>query len=253
MLLKDQAVCISAVDYSETSQIVTFFTKVNGKIGAIAKGSKRPKSASDGPLEILSSGQIVFSHPRDRKLATLTEFQQHTQPNFRTAGLYTINCASFAAELVNHTTDEYDPHPELFDSFLGFLQNAEDSRNNSHTLALLILFQLTLLKEVGLQPVLNRCANCKMRYEVPDTAVRYPVKKYKTYFSNSANGLICRDCESTFPDRIQITTKAANCLSNLKLIAEAKEKTLNEIEKILVRHFTATLHKTPRMAKYILK
>ena len=246
MLLKDQAVCISTADYSETSQIITFFTKVNGKIGAIAKGSKRPKSSFDGPLEILSFGQIVFSHPGDRKLATLTEFQQQTKPNFRTADLYTINCASFTAELVNHTTDKYDPHPKLFDSFLIFLQNVEDSSNNSHTLALLILFQLTLLKEIGLQPVLNRCANCKTRYTTRNT-------RYEIYFSNSANGLICRDCESTFPDRIQITIEAANCLSNLKLIAEAKGKTLNEIEKILVQHFTATLRKTPRMAKHILK
>ncbi|UCC23759.1 MAG: recombination protein O N-terminal domain-containing protein, partial [Planctomycetota bacterium] len=31
MLTKDLAICIRAVDYSETSQIVTFFTRANGK------------------------------------------------------------------------------------------------------------------------------------------------------------------------------------------------------------------------------
>ncbi|MFQ6036643.1 MAG: DNA repair protein RecO, partial [Sedimentisphaerales bacterium] len=56
MLIKDTAICIRAVDYSETSQIVTFFTRATGKIRAIAKGSKRPKSAFDGPIEILSFG-----------------------------------------------------------------------------------------------------------------------------------------------------------------------------------------------------
>ena len=35
MLTKDLAICIRTVDYSETSQIVTFFTKAHGKIGAI--------------------------------------------------------------------------------------------------------------------------------------------------------------------------------------------------------------------------
>ena len=61
MLTKDTAICIRAVDYSETSQILTFFSRDNGKFSAIAKGSKRPKSAFDGPIEIFAYGKIVFT------------------------------------------------------------------------------------------------------------------------------------------------------------------------------------------------
>ena len=100
-----------------------------------------------------------------------------------------------------------------------------------------------MLKEVGLQPILNACANCKTSFSVD-----WP----QCYFSNSANGLICRDCQSSFPDKIRLTKKAANCLANLKLIGDADEKTLNEIEKILISHFTDTLGRPPKMAKYIL-
>ncbi len=56
MLTKDFAICIRAADFSETSQIVTLFTRATGKIKAIAKGSKRPKSKFDGPIEIFSYG-----------------------------------------------------------------------------------------------------------------------------------------------------------------------------------------------------
>ena len=69
MLTKDHAICIRAVDYSETSQIVTLFTKQNGKIGAIAKGSKRPKSSFDGPIELFAYGRIIFTHSDDAILA----------------------------------------------------------------------------------------------------------------------------------------------------------------------------------------
>jgi recombinational DNA repair protein (RecF pathway) len=41
MLTRDRAVCIRTVDYSETSQILTLFGRLSGKIRAIAKGSKR--------------------------------------------------------------------------------------------------------------------------------------------------------------------------------------------------------------------
>ena len=46
MLKKDQAVCLRKADYSETSQVVTLFTRSHGKIPAMAKGAKRAKSST---------------------------------------------------------------------------------------------------------------------------------------------------------------------------------------------------------------
>ena len=256
MLTKDLAICIRAVDYSETSQVVTFLTRAAGKIGAIAKGSKRPKSAFDGPIEIFAHGQIVFSDSNKEKLATLTEFQQ--QPALRNlhGNLYVLHCCLLATELRNNLTHDYDPHPGLFDSFLEFLQNANEQtpRNNKQdVLTLLILFQLSLLKEVGLQPILNHCANCKTQYAGRSPAPsRVEGTQYETYFSSSANGLVCRDCEASFPDKIRLTRRAAAGLSNLKHLADSDTKTLNEIEKVLIHHFTELTGRPPKMAKHIL-
>ena len=246
MLTKDAAICIRAIDYSETSQIVTFFTKATGKIDAIAKGSKRPKSAFDGPIEIFSYGRIVFSGSNKEKLATLTEFEQ--QPTFSNLrnNLFALNCCLFGAELLNNMTDDYDPHTELFDGFMQFLQNTGSAKDKSEMLALLILFQLSLLKEVGLRPVLDNCVNCKTRYERRATSDGF-------YFSSSANGLICPDCEANFQDKMALTKNAAGCLADLKLLAGAQEKTLNEVEKILIYHFTGLLGHRPKMAKHIFK
>ncbi len=250
MMTKDLGICISAIDYSETSQIVTFFTKDTGKISAIAKGAKRPKSTFGGPIEILAYGDIIFTATGGEKLATLTEFEQ--KPGFTnlTKNLYALNCCLFAAELVTYLTDEYDPHPQLFDNFVQFLQNLCERRATSNErrniLALLILFQLSLLKEVGLQPVLSHCVNCKTKYEQRNTSD-------ELYFSSSANGLVCKDCEAGFLDKIRLSKNAADCFSDLKMIARADEKTLLEIEKVFVRHFTEILRRPPKMAKYIIK
>jgi len=257
MLTKDLAICIRAVDYSETSQVVTFFTRETGKIGAIAKGSKRPKSAFGGPIEMLSHGKIVFSDSSREKLATLTEFEPaHGEPGL--AGLqndlFALNCCYFAAELLNHLTDDYDPHPELFDSFLQFLQDVQENNNKPRILALSILFQLGLLKEVGLQPILDHCVNCKTRYERRAEPAPSGVEgSDEIYFSSLANGLVCRDCEPAFPDKIKLSRNAAACLTSLKQIPDAAEKTLREVEKILVRHFTELLGRPPKMAKHVLK
>jgi DNA repair protein RecO (recombination protein O) len=256
MLTKDTAICIRAIDYSETSQILTFFTKTTGKIDAIAKGSKRPKSSFDGTIEVFSYGKIVFSPAGDNKLSTLTEFLQQQTFSSLSANLFTFNRCLFAAELLSSLTDDYDPHPDLFDAFLQFLRNINEAQAKSHepqtTIALLILFQLSLLKEIGLQPVLSHCVNCKARYEARATNHQRPAASDGIYFSSSINGLVCKDCEPAFTEKIRLSSNAAKCLVNLKSIAQTDEKTLKEIEKILIYHFTELLRKPPKMAKYIL-
>lgn len=259
MLTSDIAICIRAVDFSETSQIVTLFTRANGKIQAIAKGSKRAKSAFDGAIEVFSYGKIVFADTKKEKLATLTEFEP--TPAFTLAGdnLFALNCCLFATELLNSLTDDNDPHPELFDSFLQFLKNTNEERRTKderrgprderrETLALLILFQLSLLKEAGLMPILNYCVNCKTKFENQASGFGNQL-----YFSSLANGLICKDCEASFPDKIRLSVNASRCLTNFKMLAESNKKSLNEIEKLLVHHFTGILGRPPKMARHILK
>jgi DNA repair protein RecO (recombination protein O) len=247
MLSKDEAVCLRAIDYSETSQIVTLFTRTTGKISAIAKGSKRQKSAFEGPIEILSWGQIVFTDADRDKLATLTEFQQ--QPEFARlrSNLFAMNCCLFAAELVNSLTHDHDVFPELYDSMIQFLQDVNDRQTDTparEILGLLIVFQLSLLKEIGLKPILNCCVNCKSSFNS---------KWREAHFSSSANGLICGDCEGAFSEKIKLSQKTAHCLANLQAITTTDDTTLHNIEQVLVGHFTEILRRKPKMAKQILR
>jgi len=245
MLTKDQAICLRAVDYSETSQIVTLFGRQSGKVRAIARGSKRPKSAFDGPIEPLSFGEIVFSGSHQDKLATLTEFQPQPVRGELRRNLAALQNALLAAELLDLLTEEYDPHVMLFDHFLRFLQDIEEGQagpDRRDFLIRLILFQFVLLHEVGLRPILSTCANCKRTFGADWREI---------YFSASANGLVCRDCEMSFPDKIRLSPKAAPCLADVKRLAQADSATLDEIEQVLVHHFTHILGRRPRMAEYV--
>ena len=241
MLAKDIAICIRTTDYSETSQVVTFFTRTAGKVDAIAKGSKRPKSSFGGPLEIFSYGQIMFTDSSRERLSTLTEFVQQKDFSSLAKNHFGLNCAYLAVELTDKLTTDYDPHPELFDSLVEFLQNLQNSKADADRLVLLILFQLSLLREAGLQPVLNICVNCKNEFNSDWAA---------GFFSSSANGLVCMDCEGNYPNKIKLSKDTAKVLSNLRLLPQAQEKTLREIEKVLIHHFTETIGRPPKMAKY---
>ena len=107
---KDEAVCIHCLDYSETSQILVLFCRQWGKISAIAKGSKRPKSAFGGAIDVFSHGRVVYSEHGEGKLANLMEFErQGGFPGLRRK-LISLNSALFGAELLNSLMTDNDRH-----------------------------------------------------------------------------------------------------------------------------------------------
>lgn len=245
-MVKDQAICIRAVDYSETSQVVTFFTRQSGKVGVMAKGSKRTPWRFGGPVEIFSFGSIGFSDSTREKLATLTEFEPQAgiiDSAVLAGDIFILHCCLLASELVNSLTKDYDPHPGLFDSLLRFLSEISHCQKG-RGLVPLINFELNLLREIGLYPVLDQCVNCKNSF-----SERWP----EVFFSINAKGLVCKDCQGPFPDKVAISKQAAKCLLDSKSLAEAPEKILREIEGFLINYLNEELGRPVKMAKYILK
>ncbi|MGA2093258.1 MAG: DNA repair protein RecO [Sedimentisphaerales bacterium] len=251
MLINDCAICVRAIDYSETSQVVTFFARQAGKVTLMAKGAKRTRSPFGGPIEIFSCGKMVYSDSGRAQMGTLAEFEQLAEMPGSSAfagDMFTLNCCLFAVELVNLLTTDFDPHPGLFDALLTFLHQVSRGKSSEsdkkNALAPLVLFQLILLREIGLCPVFEFCVNCKNHFNTQSQQV---------YFSNNARGLICKDCQGAFPDGVPIAKKAVNCLANVDSVSSADQRTVEEIEGILISYFTDTLGRTPKMAKYVTR
>ena len=265
MQVKDTAICLRAVDYSETSQVVTLLTRDGGKIGAMAKGSRRAKSSFDGPIEVFSFGDVMFTvKDSGGQLAILTEFNQ--QPRFRrlSQNLNALNAALFAAELTEKFLEDHNPHPELFDKMLKFLEALQDAEDDAKVLAWLILYQLRLLEETGIAPMLDACVNCGAnikalplpRGSTPKGRGGYARAQdiSKTcYFSSRENGLLCSGCEMTFPEKRAIDSKLIEILNTPVKLPKTNIKQLKQIEQLLIYHFTELLHKPPKMAKYFIR
>ena len=243
MLRKDEAVCIRANDYSDTSQIVTLFCREAGKINAIAKGSKRPKSPFGGPVELLSHGMIVYSVRAEARLSTLTEFERKGDFVGLRRRLASLNSGLFVVELLNALTTDSDPYPHVFDDLLRFLSDLDNSHEDAESLRLLVVFQVALLGGLGMGLTLERCANCSSRYDA-----HWPL----IFFSTGAGGILCRNCEGSFPDRIPLSRRAGACLGDMRSLGGASDAAIKEVEKTIISHFTAILHHPPRMAKHFL-
>ena len=112
---KATAIVLRTVEFSETSLVVTLFTREFGKLGALAKGARRLKNPFESALDLLALCRIVFLHKSSEALDLVTEAKLLRR--FRPAGreLFGLYAGYYVAELLGELTDEDDPHPELFD------------------------------------------------------------------------------------------------------------------------------------------
>ena len=60
-LEKSEAIVLRVVPWSETSMVVTLFTRDFGKLSAIARGARRLKSPFESALDLLAKSQVSLS------------------------------------------------------------------------------------------------------------------------------------------------------------------------------------------------
>ena len=114
------ALVIRATDFSETSRIVTLWTKELGKVRALAKGGRRLKSNFEVALDLLSVCGIVLLRKSHGSLDLLTEAQRQERfPQLR-QDLAALYAAYYVAELLGDWTQDGDPHPILFDEAVAY-------------------------------------------------------------------------------------------------------------------------------------
>src|SRR3954451_6638844 len=120
-LVSDRCICLRKFEYSETSQILTLFSKAHGLLRVIAKGAHRKTKAGaskfGGGVDLLDTGNAVFTHAPERELATLCEWQLLDGHLDLRKNLRSVYAGLYCAELVTTLFEEHDPHGELFDRF----------------------------------------------------------------------------------------------------------------------------------------
>jgi DNA repair protein RecO (recombination protein O) len=242
---KATAIVLRTLDFSETSLIVTLFTREFGKIGALAKGARRLKNPFESALDVLTLCRIVFLHKSSDALDLLTEAKllRRFRPAARSlAGLY---AGYYVAELLGELTDENDPHPELFDLADETLEALAADGAVAKRVA---RFELCALTFTGHAPALGQCAECGA--SVGPAA--------RIAFSTTGGGVLCGACRA---GKTQIVSVSAGVLRTMAQLAdldshawqrmEIDARTLGELRGVLNRYLADLLGRRPRMHQYL--
>src|SRR3954470_10270307 len=119
---KALAVVLRTTDWSESSRIATLWTREFGKVRALAKGGRRLKSSFENALDLLTVCSIVLLRKSSGSLDLLTEAQVRERFSPLRHDLQALYGAYYTAELLGDWTEDYDPHPALFDAALATLR-----------------------------------------------------------------------------------------------------------------------------------
>ncbi|HEX2838968.1 MAG TPA: recombination protein O N-terminal domain-containing protein [Phycisphaerales bacterium] len=154
----DDAICVRAWDWSETSQTVVFFARALGVVRCVAKGSKREDARFSGGIEPMTRGELIVSlrklERNPQSLATLTSWDlQEPFPAVR-SGLSAFYAGHAMLDVVQHAVTDADPHPALYDALLaGARMLCGDAAVNDRAV---LLVAWSALSDTGHAPELFR-------------------------------------------------------------------------------------------------
>jgi DNA repair protein RecO (recombination protein O) len=185
------AVCLHKVDFSETSQVLRFFTPEAGKIGCIAKGSKRKKSAFLAPFELLSVYDLIRIEKRPGTLDILTRAERVRSFTKLRAQYPSYVAACYAIEFTDEFAPEGQPVEGLYERVVEVLERLEAGVAPADAV---FSFESQALRALGFLPRLRECGVCRKAPARPDL-----------YFSVRDGGVLCPECrpreERWFPAR----------------------------------------------------
>jgi DNA repair protein RecO (recombination protein O) len=244
---KAEALVLRTTDWSETSRIATLWTREHGKIRALAKGGRRLKSSFENALDLLTHCSIVFLRKSSGSLDLLTEacvLQRFGRLHSDLSALY---AAYYVAELLSDWTEDYDPHPPLFEEALATLHEVGMPSRQPVDAGLRVMrFEAVLLRELGYSPALDACASCGEALQGSGQ-----------WFSAAAGGVVCPRCgPAAVRERRPLSQAGWDALRMLpasgddwRQIRQAGVRA--EVRQVLSDYVTFRMGRRPRMLPYL--
>ncbi len=206
-LERSTALVVRFTDYSETSRIVTLFTKELGKVRGLAKGGRRLKSNFESALDLLTVCSIVLLRKPSRGLDLVTEARVVERFAGLAKHLEALYAGYYLAELLSEFTQEDDPHPALFDIAVETLRHLSEGREIGKRI---LRLETQLLRELGFAPILRECAACHRA--LPEGGLR---------FDPGVGGIVCPDCQPRARYAKVISPAAWQALKELETSGES--------------------------------
>jgi len=209
--------------YQETSLIVEIFTREFGRVGAVAKGAKRPQSPLRSVLMPFHALTLDWSGKSELKTLRTAEWRGA----FRLLKGRALICGFYLNELLLKLLHRDDPHDRLFDAYEQTLHALLDGGDHAIVLR---CFEKRLLSELGYALILDR-----------DTESQRPLEAHRRYQYIIDRGPVPADAQQNGLELLGQTLIDMNSDHYTSALTQQQSKNLM---RILIGHYLGnqTLH-----------
>lgn len=197
-LYRTEAIVLGYRHLGEADKILTLFSPGKGKIHAVARGVRRPRSPLLGGTQLFSYSNFLILEGRNLDNISQCEIKESF---YKIRGnLETMAYGLYFAELLRVSTPMEERNQELFRFFLKtmyFLQEWQDLE------VLKYIYEIKLMAIQGFAPEIQKCVNCG---EKPLDII---------YFSPSLGGILCNNCRQRDNRALSLTPNALLTLKKL--------------------------------------
>ena len=231
---RDTGVVLRTYRLGEADRIVVIMTAQHGKVRAVAKGVRKPKSRFGGRLEPLSHVALLMYEGRQLDVVNQAESIDH----FRSVreDLDRLTRAMALLEVVDQVAQEREPNLRLYQMLVGALRTLA-----AGAAPLLVpAFYWKVLAHEGVRPELDACVSCGS----PEPLVAFDVVE---------GGVLCRTCRRG----VAVTPEALALMRRIlggelaAALGEAASPATHEVEVLATRAMEHQLERRLRAVTLI--
>jgi len=243
MLLKDRGIVLKHLNTGEADKIVTILTQHNGKLKAIIRGCRKPKSRYISVAEQFAVSEFVL-YKGNGDLFSVS--QAETEETFFSLrdDLLLLSYGNYFAELAEIVSDEDVQSDRLFSNLVWALHYLSKRSVGPGLVSLTYLLKLMELS--GYKPMLISCANC-----------HEPVLDSES-FSIQMGGMLCKKCglvdkrtkRLSVPGRLNMLQLLDKNMSGLTEIS-IEDREFTEMDTIIKEFVMTHLGRNPKSSVFL--
>jgi DNA repair protein RecO (recombination protein O) len=229
---KTKGIVLFKKDLSQDDGLFVILSQNFGKITVKARGVRKIQSKLASHLLSFNLVDLTFASGRFfDQITSVNVVKTHPQAK---NNLKSLSLVFFAAEAIDQLVKEKVPEPELFSLFKNFLDLLNEKKITEPLSYFLSLFIFKLIYQLGYQPELYLCQNCRQKI-LPE----------KNYFSPELKGVICLSCQNRVEGAFPISN------NTIKILRLASKLPLEKLMKIKVGD--REVSELDRLAQILLK
>jgi DNA repair protein RecO (recombination protein O) len=229
-----EAIVLRHSNWGEADRLLWLFTREAGKLRAVAKGVRKPRSRKAGHLEPFTRVDLLLAQGRDFPIVTQAEAKE-TYLELR-EDLVRVGYASYVIELLDRFTYEEGENIGMYRLLVETLSRLNQEADPAFSVR---YYEVRLLDHVGFRPQLFQCVNCGAEIKAEDQ-----------FFSFEKGGVICPKCGRSEPGVRQVSMPALRILRHFQRSNYAQAQRLKlasgvdrELENLMGNYLTYLLER----------